>query len=616
MKHNPVKSISFRLTILSWAMIVVTLAVFTLAMLPLQRMMVRERMTTEARDIITSISQVTASALITEDYSFIVEHCMRLVKESKSILYIAVVRKNGFALVHTADGWKKEPLKREWTNVAEQDTSSGAIVPSKLVGDDVFRLVVPFRYSGIEWGMIHVGLSLKKYEEDMSRIYTRTLLMGILCILFGLFVSFGYSRRFSRPIRELEISAGRIATGDLTHRVRISSGDEIGRLAESFNHMTAEWQRSHTDLLLSQRLTSNIVRSLNDMLIVSNDDGTIRMVNSATQERLGYAEHELLGRHISIIFQNDHADESQPVISVEGQTRTERTFRTRSGASIPVLFSATSLKDNDQATDGIVCVAVDITERKEYELELQRGQERLEKRVEERTAELATTNQSLQFEIREHLMAQEQLESSLCEKEVLLKEIHHRVKNNLQVITSLLNMQASTIEDPRALEAFAESKHRVKSMAMIHEKLYQAKDLAHIDFSEYIRNLAASLLQSYGTLGERVRMSVQSDPIFLDVDAAIPCGLIINELVTNALKYAFPDPRTGTIALRISGEDGNMVLAVSDDGVGLPKGFDIEAAQTLGLRLVKILANQLRATLEITNGVGTNFRFSIPKRAK
>jgi PAS domain S-box-containing protein len=615
-RHWQMKSISFRITMLACTLVVVTLGFFAIAMIPLQRLMVEERMTTEARDISTSISQVTASALVTEDYHFIVEHCMSLVKESKSILYIAIVRKNGFVLVHTIDGWKQVPLTADWTAMNEQDTTSGRVVSSTLVHRRVFRRISPFLYSGIEWGEIHIGLSLEKYDADMDRIYVRTILLGVLCSIVGFVIAFAYGRRLSRPIRQLEQSTRQITAGDLTHRVQIASNDEIGRLAEAFNTMTAEWHRSHTALMQSQRLTSNIVRSLNDMLIVADVDGGIRMVNAATQERLGYAEHELLGHPLSSVLDAMTGSSPTPAALPLIEQRGEHVFRTKNGTVIPVLFSLTLLKDFGQQVDGLLCVAVDITERKEYELELQRGRDRLERRVEERTSELATANLSLQHEVEQHQKAQSKLETSLREKEVLIKEVHHRVKNNLQVITSLLNMQASVIEDPGAKEAIEESMHRVRSMAMIHERLYQADDLAHIDFSEYASGLTSFLHRSYGQLGERVGLSLQTAPIFLDVDIAIPCGLIINELISNALKYAFPGNRRGTINLRIWESNGTMHLSVNDDGIGLPEDFQFEDSQTLGLRLVKILTTQMHASLDVSGSPGASFVFSIPRRSR
>jgi len=201
---------------------------------------------------------------------------------------------------------------------------------------------------------------------------------------------------------------------------------------------------------------------------------------------------------------------------------------------------------------------------------------------------------------------EDKMQSSLHEKEVLLKEIHHRVKNNLQIISSLLNLQSSAIDNPSTRELVRESQNRVRSMALIHEKLYQSESLARIDFGEYLRTLTRDLFRSYSAGG--VTLKLQAEDIFLDVDTAIPCGLIITELVSNALKYAFPDSRGGELLItfaRIARD--KYALSVTDNGIGLPKDIDVRNAKTLGLQLVTMLINQLRGTLDVVTEGGTTF---------
>jgi len=205
--------------------------------------------------------------------------------------------------------------------------------------------------------------------------------------------------------------------------------------------------------------------------------------------------------------------------------------------------------------------------------------------------------------------AEEHLKSSLKEKEVLLKEIHHRVKNNLQIISSLLNLQSGYIQDPHAGEMFKESRNRVKSMALIHERLYQSKDLARIDFAEYVRNLTTHLFRSYGVNTHAVGLKIGVDKILLDIDTAIPCGLIINELVTNSLKYAFPPGVAGEIHINLQRENnGQLALVVSDNGAGLPPDFDFQKTDSLGLQLVSTLTDQLEGRIQLERGSGTTFR--------
>ena len=217
-------------------------------------------------------------------------------------------------------------------------------------------------------------------------------------------------------------------------------------------------------------------------------------------------------------------------------------------------------------------------------------------------------------DITERKQAEENLQNSLREKDTLLKEIHHRVKNNLQVISSLLNLQSNSIESRETRELIRESQNRVRSMALIHEKLYQSESLAAVDFAEYLCTLTRDLFRSYSAGG--VTLKLQAEDLRLDVDAAIPCGLIITELVSNALKHAFPKGRGGDLHIsftRISRD--RYALTVTDNGVGLPKGLDVRNPRSLGLQLVNMLVNQLHGTLDVVADGGATFMvtFSSPR---
>lgn len=213
-----------------------------------------------------------------------------------------------------------------------------------------------------------------------------------------------------------------------------------------------------------------------------------------------------------------------------------------------------------------------------------------------------------QEEIRERIQVEKQIRSMLDEKDILLKEIHHRVKNNLQVISSLLSLQSAQDEDPVVKDALQESQNRVRSMALIHEKLYQSSDLARIDFNAYLHSLVTSLVQSYQVRSHRLEILVKAENVYLNVDTAIPCGLIVNELVSNSLKYAFPEGRTGKIAVSCQKtSEGHYMLIVEDDGRGLPAEFDLAKASSLGLKLVTSLARQIDGNVGINSSNGTQF---------
>ena len=210
--------------------------------------------------------------------------------------------------------------------------------------------------------------------------------------------------------------------------------------------------------------------------------------------------------------------------------------------------------------------------------------------------------------------AEAQIKASLKEKEVLLKEIHHRVKNNLQIISSLLNLQSAEIEDPKASQKFRESQDRVKAMALIHERLYQSSDLAKIDFCGYVRSLTGHLARSYRVDANAIRLSLEVDSVPMNLDVAIPCGLMINELVSNAFKYAFPERKEGEIKVRFTEEhDRKLNLVVSDNGVGFPEGRNPEESDSLGLKLVRTLTEQLGGTLHYQNHNGFYCEISIPQ---
>jgi len=217
-------------------------------------------------------------------------------------------------------------------------------------------------------------------------------------------------------------------------------------------------------------------------------------------------------------------------------------------------------------------------------------------------------------DVTDRSAADQRIRASLREKEALLREIHHRVKNNLQVVSSLLGLQSRGVGDPLTRRMFEESQNRIHSMALLHESLYESADLSQVDFPAYIQQLAQHLLRSYGVAGDRIRLVTDLDDLRLTLDAAVPCGLIINELVSNSLKYAFPAERRGEIHLALKEIPGGQArLVVADDGIGLPAGIDIEKTRSLGLRLVRTLAQQLGAELAVQAAPGTTISLTFPR---
>jgi two-component sensor histidine kinase/CheY-like chemotaxis protein len=207
----------------------------------------------------------------------------------------------------------------------------------------------------------------------------------------------------------------------------------------------------------------------------------------------------------------------------------------------------------------------------------------------------------------------DRLARSLAEKEVLIQEVHHRVKNNLAVIASLLRLQASTMPDGATAAALKESQHRVESMALIHEQLYTNGDLREVDLARHAALLAGSLFHSYGVDPARISWRVAVESLPLGVDQAIPAGLILNELISNALKHAFPDGRAGSVVIEGGRRQGRIHLSVEDDGIGAPPSVELVRPNSLGMQIIKILTRQLKGTFEAACGRPARFKISFPE---
>ncbi len=215
---------------------------------------------------------------------------------------------------------------------------------------------------------------------------------------------------------------------------------------------------------------------------------------------------------------------------------------------------------------------------------------------------------SISRDIRERKTAEIKVKKALQEKEMLLKEIHHRVKNNLMIISRLLNLQSSYIKDKESQDLFKESQNRARSMALIHEKLYQSTDLKRIDFGEYINSLATELFHTYVADPSLIELKINVDDIFLDINNAISLGLIVNEFITNSLQHAFPHGETGEIEIKFHSQDDKYILEVNDNGIGFPKDIDYKNTESLGLTLVTSLTEQIDGEIELNSTHGTSFK--------
>ena len=238
--------------------------------------------------------------------------------------------------------------------------------------------------------------------------------------------------------------------------------------------------------------------------------------------------------------------------------------------------------------------------------------EQLEERVRERTAELENTARHLEEEVKQRRAAEEVVRSQLEEKTVLLRELHHRVKNNLQLITSMLSIQSRKVTDPSLQLALSESKNRIRTMAVIHEKLWTAQDLSRIDLDGLVRQIPSNLISLYQIPPGTVCVSMEITRVTVDINTAIPLGLVLNELFSNSLKHAFPGGRSGEIALNIQDVNDELSIRFADNGIGIPQGYDWENPDTVGFILITSLVQQMQGTIAKEPGTGTLFLIRLP----
>ncbi len=340
-----------------------------------------------------------------------------------------------------------------------------------------------------------------------------------------------------------------------------------------------ELKRTQQALIDSELKYRTLVENMSEVILYVDNNDRIIFANDNAINMFGYGKNELIGQAAGeFLAAAEYRDFLKDRIKLRRHGFTDRyevQMKKKSGEIIWVEISSAPLKDTDGKIIGSIGIHSDITDRKKYE---------------------------------------NTIETSLKQKDMLLKEIHHRVKNNLQIISSLIKLQSAHVKDKEIHSLFAESQNRIKTMALIHEKLYRSTDISVIEFYDYIKNLVNSLYSSYGISIERVKPEIEFRSIYLDIDTAIPCGLIINELISNCLKYAFPDLRKGKICIDLKElNESDYVLIIRDDGIGIPESVDFGNTNSLGLKLVKILSEQLGGTVKLIRNNGSEFRISFKR---
>jgi PAS domain S-box-containing protein len=365
---------------------------------------------------------------------------------------------------------------------------------------------------------------------------------------------------------------------------------------ESIRDVT-ELKKTEIALRESEERFRTIVETAAEGIWELDSDFRITYANRRMTELLGYSREEMIGKPFAAFI--DRQEIPDAIFRMERQQQGitdhfERKFRRKDGSLLCTFASVTPVFDCNGAFRGSFSMFSDITDRKRIEEELVSLNRVLEQRVHERTA---------------------QLTNALKDREILLREVHHRVKNNLQIIISLLNLQARYITDEKTLAAIRESQNRIRAMALVHERLYCSEEISSITFRDYVTFLVSSLFRFYGVDTRRVSPVISMEDLPIEIDMAIPLGLIMTELVSNSLKYAFPEGRKGEIHILGRREDDHSYrFIVRDNGVGIPQTVDWKNPDSLGLRLVHSLVTQLNGTIELDRSGGTTFSLVIHPR--
>lgn len=344
--------------------------------------------------------------------------------------------------------------------------------------------------------------------------------------------------------------------------------------------MTVDIEDPMLSLRKSEESFRQVVEAAPNAMVMVNRDGLIELVNTQTERVFGYTRQELLGQPVEVLvperFRGQHPGLRRgflgaPLSRPMGAGRDLYGLR-KDGSEVPIEIGLNPIETNEGMK--VLSSIVDISDRKQRE---------------------------------------ERIHAALREKDILLGEIHHRVKNNLQIVSSLLDLQSARVNDIAVIDMLKDSQNRIRSMALIHQTLYQSKDFAKVDFSSFLDALVPTLISSYRVDSQRVLLEVDAGSVQLPISAAIPCGLLMNELISNTLKHAFPQGRQGKITIDLSSDgEGWVTLAVSDDGVGIPEHLDITESETLGLTLVSLLNDQLGGRMTVHRANPTAFTFHFP----
>lgn len=517
-------------------------------------------------DSIAKAFSVTAKdALLTSDIASL-ESFVEEALSFPGVLYAQIKNEDDLVLVFAGD-----ELFKNKEFVEDVDFAS--------VDDGVLDKSAEILESGVKFGRVEIGLDIRNLLELTSKAKQYGLSLGFVEMVLVALFSFLLGGYLTRQLSSLEKASNEIAVGNYGYQIDVKGNDELARTADTFNLMSREiknsyasLRQSYRDLSFKEQYWREVFDSTLDSIIVIDSKGIILSFNRGAEMMLGYDNNEVVGKNVSMLIPEPYSSQHDTYIKkylesgeahVIGQER-EFEIVTKAKTRLPISLRVTEMVHMNEFL--FIGVIHDISSQKEY---------------------------------------QENLKKSLSEKEVLLKEVHHRVKNNMLIVSSILEMQEELTRDQDLIKILRECQDRISSMAMIHQQFYRSDNLSSIDFTCYLDELIERLHIASKTNHQHIKIDKDLDDLSLNVETATPLGLIVNEVLSNSFEHAFKDKNEGSIRvlLRVA-ENDDVKLCIKDSGTGLPEGFDIEASESLGLQLIQLLSLQLGAKLEINNNDG------------
>lgn len=457
-------------------------------------------------------------------------------------------------------------LSEEWLTLVDEENIQSDIVFLSSLEPYFINNILPKFDQIRKIALDQQSLRINDLNQQLKRGRILNRIATLFILMLGLLIAFYLYRSIARPLRKLIDSVNEFGRGNLEQRIKVKSDDEIAQVANAFNAMAENLQRQ----TISTEYLDNVLESISEGIFVTDISGKVTRVNGAGTNMLKLPKESILDRSITEFF---IVEEKKPENERDGLK--EYRLITDEKGEIPILFSAAELKLNETKR-GTVFVVTNITKLKE---------------------------------------AEEDIKKSLVEKGLMLAEIHHRVKNNLAVVSGLLQLQVSQSKSEDVTKALSDSQHRIQSIALVHEKLYSNESLAYIEYDKYIEDLVKTIRSTYVSKEKEIQVETNLEPISLNINQAIPSSLLINEILVNCFKHAFSNQEKGNIHIQIQEEKSTVEVTITDDGKGIDIN-DFNDSESLGVTLIKTLTSQLMGTYTLEpreDKPGTIFKVSFRK---